>query len=365
MREMKSGWRVAVRYGFPLLMVALLVAALWMSPRGAQPQLHLHTRLLMGTLVNLTIGSVPRSQADQAAQQAFAEMVRIEEVMSSHRSDSEVSRINQVSRETWQPVSGELGLLLRQGLQVTTLSQGAFAMGLEPLTRLWGFSGNPPATQPPPSADLARWLQAYPSSGAIELRYLGEGAAALQESDQSTLQVRLKTQSVGLDLGAIAKGYAVDRAVAILQQAGIKDAVVDAGGNLRIIGSKEGKPWRIGVQSPRQQDQVVAVSQLSGNMAMVTSGDYERFFLYEGKRYHHIIDPGTGLPARSGLSSVTVQAPDATTADALSTALFVLGAEKGLSLLSHFPGSAALLITEEGKPIRSAGFVGEWLSVPQ
>ena len=348
-----------LKFGIPLGMIVLLGLALLLGFFPKAPSVHINTRLLMGTLVTISISDLSRNKADQATQQAFAEIKRIEEAISSHQPSSEVSMVNQVPRETWSPISGELGQLLQRGLLITTLSKGAFSMGLEPLTRLWGFSTDSMPKNPPPSATLMDWLNEYPNSGAIELQAPRIGAMQLQEGNEESLKVRLKNRSVGLDLGGIAKGYAIDRAITVLRQAGVQNAVVDAGGDLRIIGSKASKPWRIGIQNPRQHDEVIALCLLRGNMAMVTTGDYERYFLYEGKRFHHILNPQTASSANAGLSSVTVQATDAMTADGLSTAIFVLGAEKGLTMLSYFPGSEALLITEEGKAIRSRGFVGE------
>lgn len=346
---MSERWRQIIRFALPLGMVALFGLALLLRIPPT-PDVHSITRLLMGTMVSITVYHTNPAEADLAMQHAFAEMARIEKRMSSHQPSSEVSQINGVSRETWHPVSAELGQLLQQGLKISALTHGAFAMGLKPLTNLWGFSADQVVNKPPATDTLQAWLQAYPTEEAI----------TLQEGADHIMRVRLKSSSVGLDLGGIAKGYAIDRAIAILRQEGIHHAIVDAGGDMRVIGNKGGKPWRIGIQDPRKADQVIAASLLEGDIAMVTSGDYERFFLSDGVRYHHILDPTTAMPTHAGLISVSVQAAEATTADALATAIFVLGAEKGMALLTHFPGSAALLITEEGKPIRSAGFVGEW-----
>ncbi|MBF0462536.1 MAG: FAD:protein FMN transferase [Magnetococcales bacterium] len=343
-----------LKMGLPLGLVALLGVAFLTGIFSKAPQVQTTTRMMMGTLVTLSLWNLPPEQAERVALHVFAEIARVEDKLSSHRPNTEVSHINQVPRGTWIPVSTELGQLLRRGLAVTQYSNGAFAMSLEPLTALWGFSSDRVVSQPPPATALRDWLQAYPPTNAIEL----------QETEQHTLQIRLQSTSVGLDLGSIGKGYAIDRAIAVLRQDGVTDAVLNAGGDLRILGSKGGEPWRIGIQHPRQHDQVVAVSLLQGDIALATSGDYERFFLYEGKRYHHIMDPTTANPAYAGLISVSVQAAESTLADSLATAIFVLGPEKGLALLAHFPGCEALLITEEGKPIRTPGFVGEWLDKP-
>ena len=154
---------------------------------------------------------------------------------------------------------------------------------------------------------------------------------------------------MAIDLGGIAKGYAVDRALRVLKAAGVSSSLVDAGGDIGLLGSKpNGAPWRIGVQHPRDMREMIAVIEIdSGSVA--TSGDYERFFEHEGRHYHHILDPRSGYPAR-GLVSVTIIAPTCGLADALSTAVFVLGPEAGMQLLRRLPQAEGLLIAEkEGK----------------
>lgn len=152
---------------------------------------------------------------------------------------------------------------------------------------------------------------------------------------------------MGVDLGAIAKGWAVDRAIEKLEAAGIRSAIIDAGGDLRIIGSRPGKgTWRIGVQHPREAGGLLATFDLR-DTAIVTSGDYERFFVVAGERYHHILDPATGRPAR-GCQSVTVLAPTAAEADACATAAFVLGPDKGIPFLRNRPGVRGFIVDAGG-----------------
>jgi thiamine biosynthesis lipoprotein len=170
--------------------------------------------------------------------------------------------------------------------------------------------------------------------------------------------VYLPKSGTEIDLGGIAKGYVVDRAVDVLRQSGITSASVDAGGDIRLIGGKPGgRPWRVGVRHPRERDRIIAVLELLDS-AVVTSGDYERYFMLGGTRYHHLLDPDTGLPA-AGLASVTVVAADATTADALSTTVFVMGRERGLALIESLPGVEAILVTAELDVILSSGLVGK------
>jgi thiamine biosynthesis lipoprotein len=156
-----------------------------------------------------------------------------------------------------------------------------------------------------------------------------------------------------VDLGGIAKGHAVDRCIAILVQAGITDASVAAGGDSRIVGDRNGHPWTVGIRHPRRENEMSAVLPLV-DTAISTSGDYERFFERDGIRYHHILDPQTGRSA-AGAWSVTILGPDATTTDALSTSVFVLGVERGLSLIDRLPGVDAIVIDPQGQLRYSEG----------
>jgi thiamine biosynthesis lipoprotein len=156
-----------------------------------------------------------------------------------------------------------------------------------------------------------------------------------------------------VDLGAIAKGYAIDRAAEVLRRAGIESAAINAGGDIRLIGDHGARPWRIAIQHPRDSARPLATLELA-DAAVVTSGDYERFFEQDGVRYHHIFDPRTGYPA-GRCQSVTVVAPSAALADALSTAVFVLGPEEGFALLQRFPEAEGLIVAADGTPQASPG----------
>lgn len=307
------------------------------------------SRLLMGTLITITVWAEPGNKTAEAMRAAFAEMARIEALMSSHRGDSAVSVINQGPRGNWLPLNPEVAQVVEEGLRVQARSAGAFDPGLWPLSRLWGFSRDPPATTPPAAGEIAAWLQERRQGESITIRDTATGR-----------QIRLPNAAAGLDLGGIAKGYAVDRALETLTQQGVANAIVNAGGNLGLIGSKGDQPWRLGIQNPRDENSVAAELSLRGPMALVTSGDYERFFIHEGQRYHHILDPQRGEPSAAGLMSVTILHPSTMTADALSTAVFVLGRAKGLALVEQEKAEALLVLTD-GSPVATPGFPGTWL----
>ncbi len=357
------GWG---RYGkktFLAILVPVLALGwlFWFSPGAERPGVRTTTRLLMGTLVSISTWGVPPQREERAVVRAFDEMARIEKSMGYQKSEGLIARINAGPRGQWHDIPEELAALLRRGLAIGADSGGAFDMGLAPLTRLWGFSRQPAPMAPPDDARLDEWVRGR--------RQLQSAGIELSPPTAATSRVRLLHDSVGLDLGGIAKGYAIDRALLSLRRDGLENVLINAGGDLRALGGKGGKPWRIGIQHPRQTDQVIAVSHLHGkihgetqeNLAMVTSGDYERFFVHDGRRYHHILNPHDGRSARSGLASVSVQAADALTADVLCTAIFVLGGERGVQLLKKYPGVEALLIFEDGHHRQTPGFVGDWL----
>ncbi len=319
---------------FVFLLFLLLVLLPPAGCRGRQPEPVRRTRMLMGTVVEV-VAFGERKPTLAAIDRALDEMARIEELMSPQRSGSDLSRL--AAARDFVSLSPETARLLRLSLVLNRRSGGAFDPTLGALKRLWGIEGEHPAV--PDEAALRRALAL---TGPDKLQLDGDRA-------------RVTVPGVGVDLGGIAKGYAIDRAAAVLRQAGIRHASINAGGDLRLIGDRLGRPWRIGIQHPRRQEEMLAVLELS-DVAVVTSGDYERYFIADGKRYHHIFDPATGRPAR-GCQSVTVVASDAVRADALATAAFVLGPEKGIELLRR-EGVEGVLVAADGRALVTDGLKG-------
>jgi thiamine biosynthesis lipoprotein len=317
-----------------ILLVLLLGALLWW--RGpAEPQLHSRTALIMGTVVEIKAFSTNERQLDRAISAAFAEMRRVEELFSSTRPESEISRLSAAGGPF--KASKETVRLLRIGQRIARLSDGAFEMGLGRLKELWAIETETPRV---PTEQQIR--EALERVGPEDLQIDGP-------------IVRKADPELRIDLGGIAKGYAVDRAIEILREAGVHSAAVNAGGDIRLLGDRNGKPWRIGIQHPRKPGAVLVTLPLA-ERAVVTSGDYERFFEKDGIRYHHIFDPLSGRPARL-CQSVTVVAADAATADALATAVFVLGPIKGLQLLEQQEGVEGLLVTAGGEVLQTSGLL--------
>lgn len=320
------------------LMIALLVGLLaltwWrLPPDDAEVR---RSQLLMGTVVEIMAGGRPEDQLDAAVDAAFAEMARLERLLSSYQPDSEVSRLSQSA--AGGEVSAETERVLALGLEVAQRSGGAFDMTLGRLKTLWDLEGENPVV-PDPQAIAAALAGIGPGALTLAGRQVGKRAAQLQ-----------------IDLGGIAKGFAVDRAIAILREHGITSAAVNAGGDMYLLGQRPERPWRIGIQHPRQPAAVLETVEVR-DRAVVTSGDYERFFERDGQRYHHIFDPQTGYPAR-GCQSVTIIADSVALGDALATAVFVLGPQAGLPLLEQYPGTAGLVVAADGSRHPSPGWAG-------
>lgn len=304
------------------VLISLLIAAC-----SGDKKIYRDVRPLMGTIVEISICHSEERQAQFVLQKAFEEMARIENMMSQYREGSEVSRINAQAFDHPVKVSDELFGLLQTSVRYNAVSQGAFDITVGPLMKLWPFYKQE-VTLP----SRQEILDALRSVGSDKI-----------ELDARGKTVRFTQPDMALDLGGIAKGYAVDRAIQIIKAAGVKCALVNAGGDLYALGKKPGgQKWRMGVQHPRKLNRLVCAFDIE-DTAVATSGDYERFFMKDGRRYCHIIDPKTGMPANESVS-VTVQADNATRADALATAVFVLGPEKGLAMVEKMPGVEGAII---------------------
>ncbi len=317
------------------LLLGLVAAACWIPPgplpgggaASARVQVEstwaTQMRPAMGTLWTIEVHAPEPGRALDAA---FAEVRRLDALMSTYRADSEWSRINREAGQRWTPVSVETRTLLERAFHVARASGGAFDPTVGALVSAWGFKHGDHRIPDEATLAAARTRVGWQ---AVELDP-GQG-------------IRFTKPGLQLDPGAFAKGYAVDRALEVLRRMGADAARVDAGGNQGVIGrSPTGGPWPFGVRHPRQEGEILGVVPLeSGGIS--TSGDYERGFWRDGVRYGHIVDPRSGRPVRDVLA-VTVVAPDAETADALSTALFVLGFEKGERMLEGFPGCHALFV---------------------
>lgn len=325
------------KLGYTIVVLLLIVAGVSIGVNIVNSQTTPVTttemsRFLMDTLVDIRAVGI---DSELAAENAFAEMERIEQKFSRHLPESEIAKINSAAGD-WVTVSKESLDLISTAIKYGEISSGAFDITLGGVIDLWGFTT--PNKQVPAPEVITKALESV-NYAAIEVDY-----------KQS--QIRIPTTTI-LDLGGIAKGYAIDRGAAVLREHGIKHAMVYAGGDIVLIGNKQdGSQWRVGLQHPRESD-LVAVVPVT-DRSIVTSGDYQRYFMQDDVRYHHILDPQTGFPA-TGLASVTIVARSAVDADSLSTAVFVLGIEKGLALVESLEHVEAVLITADGSIYVSSG----------
>ncbi|GAB4229969.1 MAG: FAD:protein FMN transferase [Acidobacteriota bacterium] len=322
-----------------------LAAAAWLSacriPTDAEeagPKVLAVQRSLMGTLWEIKVvlpSQEQEEEARKAIEAAYGELERIEAVMSEWRPDSPLSRLNAAAGEGFVEVPEELAAIIRRGVDYGELTEGAFDITWLALRPIWHFD----------------------ETFRVPTRQ--EVLAALRFVDYRQITVDgsrvALPKGFAVGLGGIAKGYAIDRAAAVLRAAGFQDFLVNGGGDIYVAGDKGGRPWVIGVRDPRgAPDRLVARLEVQ-DAAVVTSGDYERFLIVDGARYHHIIDPRTGWPAQA-CRSVTILAPEAERADVLATAVFVLGPGSGLELIQKLPGTEAFIIDREGKWFSTAGF---------
>ncbi len=314
----------------------ILLLVILLLPLGGcsrQEQLH-HAQLFsFGTLVDVSLWGASPSQIEHAEQVIHEELRTMHHVWHAWQ-PSPLTDINRKLQEgTEFTCPPELLPLIVQAKDLYRRSGGLFNPAIGRLVALWGFHGDSPPQGPPPRPEAIRKLLASkPGMDDITLhgsRLLGTNSA------------------VQLDFGAFAKGYAVDRIIDKLMRLGIKNVIVNAGGDLRAIGHHGERPWRIGIRNPRGQG-VLASIELGEDESVFTSGDYERFYDYKGTRYHHIIDPRTGYPAR-GVTSVTVIHDNAAEADAAATALFVAGPEKWPTVARQLGIKYVMLVDDKGK----------------
>ena len=287
-------------------------------------------QVAMGTVVEITLIGENEELLKKAALQAFQEIRRIEYLMSPWIESSDVSRINRSAGKEWVRVSPETFEVIKKAQEVSELSEGGFDITVSPLVQLWRKAREKGI--PPPMQEIKENLSLV---NFRDVTFNSEG------------RVFLKKEGVTIDLGGIAKGYAVDKAFELLRDLGYKNLIVNAGGDLRVGGSKPEGPWSIGIQHPRDPEKIMARISVS-DTAVATSGDYEKFFIHQGIRYHHILNPKNGFPAE-GPQSVTVLHQEGITADTLATAVFVLDPVKGYNLCQRLEGVDCLIVDKAGK----------------
>ena len=295
-------------------------------------------RIKMGSRFELTVVLDDADQAKKAIDDAYQEIDRLEALISSWKEGSQTSTINRRAGIEAVVVDEELFELTRRALRVSEWTDGAFDISFAGMQGLWQFKGE---NQAPPEAGAIARLLPLINYKNVEL-------------DPILKTVFLKNQGMRIGFGAIGKGLAANGAAKVLKKHGVKNGLVDAGGDLLPFGlDVTGQPWRIGIIHPRAPGKLMMELRMT-DCAVVTSGDYERYFIYEGKRYAHIINPKTGWPADQ-LRSATIICPDAELADALATAVFVMGPEKGMECVNSLKHIECILIDTDNRVTVSKG----------
>jgi thiamine biosynthesis lipoprotein len=286
----------------------------------AAPAKLTYTGKAMGTYVTVWFWTDQEATAAKAAESVFAEMKRLDAMMTTWTETSEVSRVNQAAGKKPVAVSAETFAVVERAADISKKSGGLFDVSVGAFKGLWKFDEDMDNSLPSDEDVNAR------------LSLIGYKDIILNKAKRT---VFLKRAGMLINLGGIAKGYAVDRCAAILKKAGFTDFMVQAGGDMYVAGKKGVDPWVVGIRDPRgQRDEMFALMPIE-NHSFSTSGDYERGFVKDGTRYHHILDPRTGHPARAS-RSVTIRAKDAFTADAWSKVMFIAGYKDGLAMIAKY-----------------------------
>jgi thiamine biosynthesis lipoprotein len=310
--------------------IIVLMALLLAIGCAKKPAEVYDARVMLGTVIEIKIIDADPQKAQRALSAAFNEISRIEKVMSHFDPDSVLSQLNDLGYSD----SRELLTLALKAVELSKITDGGFDVTVGPLMNLWDFKAKVPRV---PAVHQVR--QTLKSIGYKNINI---------DSNKNRIMIK---KGIDIDLGGIAKGYATDQAIAVLQKEGIHTALVNSGGDIRVIGDRE---WHVGLKDPRGTAILAAIKVK--NRAVVTSGDYERFFIKENKRYHHILDPRTGYPADL-CQSVTVIAPTATDAVALAKGIFVAGPVKGMLIAASRPKTETIIIDNQGCLYASAGLV--------
>lgn len=325
----------------------ILALVVWQGRRARPVEFDSGYRQTMGTFARVLVVAADKPTALAAIEAAFAVIDRVNSEMSDYNPDSLLSQVNREAFAAPVEVTPELFEVLSAAVEYSELSGGAFDVTVGSVVQVWRRAKQ--TSVPPTEEELAA------AGSKVGYRHL--------MLDAEAMTVRFGVEGMALDVGGIAKGYAVDVAVAAMRQAGATGGMVDIGGNIRCFGAPVGgKPsWRIGLQDPARDDHTLLTLTLDA-MAVATSGDYRRFSVLEGQKYSHIVNPASAKSVRE-LSSVSILAPTAMRADALSTAVSVMGEEKGRLLIESLPETEAIMIrTDQPDAMILTSGVGRFLN---
>jgi len=313
----------------------ILLCLLTFAVLPVSAEWHTREEAIMGTAVRVELWHLDAATARAAMSAVMDEMHRIDALMSPYKPDSELSLINREAVQRPVAIGKEMFDLIARSIDFSKLSGGAFDITFSSVGYLYDYREH----YKPTDEQIAKALP------GINYRHL--------QLDPKARTIHYARPGVRIDLGGIAKGHAVDNCIAILKGRGITNAIVTAGGDSRLLGDRRGRPWNVGIRDPRRGGEVVAVLPLA-DVAISTSGDYERFFEEDGVRHHHIINPKTGKSA-TGVRSVTVIGPDGITTEGLTKSVFVKGPKEGMRLIESLKGIDAIIIDDAGRMLYSTG----------
>ena len=297
------------------------------------------TTLLMGGRFDITIVAKDSVSAEQNIDTVIAEITRIENLISDWKPSSQVSEVNQNAGIRPVKVDREVFELTQRAIQFSEITHGAFDISFAAMDKIWKFDGS--MTEMPSAETIKKSVEKVGYKNII------------LDSVQSTIFLKLKGMKIGF--GALGEGYATDKCRDMMLAKGIKAGIINGSGDMSTWGTQpNGKAWNIGITNPFDAEKLIAVVPIH-NGSVTTSGSYEKFVVFDGQRYSHIINPATGYPA-TGLCSVTVFGPNAETANGLSTSLMVLGKTAGLILLNKYPDYSCIMISDDGKVVKSKNF---------
>jgi thiamine biosynthesis lipoprotein len=322
----------------PMKKYVTIVLILYSFISNAQV-LRKRTTLLMGGRFDITIVAKDSAEAEMNIDTVISEITRIENLISDWKPSSQISQVNASAGMRPVQVAPEVFELTKRALELSRLTNGAFDISFAAMDRIWKFDGS--MTKMPTPEAIKKSVEKVGYQNVI--------------LDQEHSTIFLKNKGMKIGFGALGEGYAADRCRDMMVARGINAGIVNGSGDMSTWGKQpDGKDWMIGINDPIHKDKIFAVIPLRQG-AVVTSGNYEKFVTFNGKRYSHIINPATGYPA-TGLSSVTVLGPSAEKANGFSTSLMVMGKQAGLELINHFPEFSCVMITDDGKVFTSKNF---------
>ncbi len=315
--------------------IAVLALTLLALPAISHAEWYEREEAIMGTRIAVQLWSEDPALAQRAIDAVIAEMHRTDELMSTYKPGSQLSQVNAHAYERPVQVDADIIDVVEKALGYSRLSDGVFDVTYASVGYLFDYRKH----VHPTDAQIAAALP------AVDYRQV--------VVDHDARTIRFLKPGMRIDLGGIAKGWAVDRGIDILRELGIEHAMVNAGGDTRLLGDRRGKPWIVGIRDPRNEGKVVTRIPLQDE-ALSTSGDYERYFEEDGVRYHHILEPGTGRSPKA-VRSVTVIGPTATHTDGLTKPVFILGVERGLEFIRKVKDAEAIIVDNEGRVFHSEG----------